>query len=57
MVVCRRSTRSGGEVSFEGVEGDEWLLDNTDKLADSDLVNEIAAWKRKYVIVCRGQEC
>ena len=39
---------SGGEVSFENPGVDEWLLADTDRMADSDLINEIAAWKTKY---------
>ena len=39
---------SGGEVSFESPGVDEWLLADTDRMADSDLINEIAAWKTKY---------
>jgi hypothetical protein len=47
---------TSGEVSFETVGASEWLLKDTDKLADSDLVNEIAAWKNKYLTGRRSGE-
>ena len=34
----------------------EWVLQDTDKLEDSDLVNEIAAWKSKYLAGRRSGE-
>ena len=36
-------------MSFDGIGTDDWLLASTDKMADSDLVNEIAAWERRYL--------
>ena len=47
---------TSGEVSFNGICTDEWLLASTDKMADSDLVNEIAAWKRRYLDERRSRE-
>ena len=45
-----------GEISFETVGASEWVLKDIDQLADSDLVNEIAAWKSKHLAGRRSGE-
>ena len=49
-------TSTSGEVSFDGIGTDDWLLASTDKMADSDLVNEIAAWKKRHLDERRSGE-